>query len=116
MEEVAETHMYTRKFCKLAYITIFFTNNYLDCKRKEIYNHFKAYICVLATCMICGRSGTNLTMAISKTEIFQMLRKLGSRVIHKCRLQICDQISQIDNNLFVIRYTIYNWLINILIN
>ena len=45
-----------------------------------------------------------------------MFRKLGSRVIHRCRLQICKQISQIDNNLFVSWCTIINWLINKFIN
>ena len=72
--------------------------------------------CVPATCAINGRSGTNLTMAIPQPEIIQMIRKLGSRVIHRCGLQICNQISQINNNLFVIRCTIFNWLINKLIN
>ena len=73
-------------------------------------------LCVSATCAINGRSGTNLTKAIPRPEIIQMLRKLGSRVIHRCRLQICHQISQIDNKHFVTRCTISNWLINKLIN
>ena len=55
---------------------------------------------------------TNLTMAIPQPEIIQMLRKLGSKVIDRCRLQICNQISQIDNNLLVIWCTIFNWLTN----
>ena len=63
------------------------------------------YISVSATCAISGVSGTNLTMAISEPKMIQMLRKLGYNVIHRCNLQICNQISQIDNNLIVIRCT-----------
>ena len=60
------------------------------------------HMCYCHLC-ISGRCGTNLTMAIPQPEIIQMLGKLGSRAIHRCRLQICNQILQIDNNLFVIR-------------
>ena len=63
-----------------------------------------------------GRSGTDLAMVIPQWEIIQMFRKLGSMVIHRYRLHICDQISHIDNNLFDIRSTTINWLINKLIN
>ena len=54
---------------------------------------------LIGTCAISGRSGTNLTMAIPHPEIIQMLRKLGSRVIHKYRLQICNQISHTNNQI-----------------
>ena len=73
------------------------------------------YVCVSATCAINGRSGTNLIIATPQPEIIQMLRKLESMVIHRCRLQICNQISRIDNNIFVIQCTIFNWIINKLI-
>ena len=46
----------------------------------------------------------------------QMFRKSESRVIHRCKFQICNQISHIDNPFFVIRCQIYNYLIHKLIN
>ena len=41
-----------------------------------------------------------------------MLRKFGSRVIHGCRFQICNQILHIDNTFADIRCPICNQLIN----
>ena len=43
MAQVAEKHMYAYKFCKLAYNTIFFNDNYLELL-KEISHHFHVYI------------------------------------------------------------------------
>ena len=54
-------------------------------------------ICVSAACAISGTSGTNLAMAVTHPEILQMLRKSDSRLIHRCRFQIRNQISHIDN-------------------
>ena len=48
-----------------------------------------------------------MTMAITQLEKVQMLRKLKSRITRVWRLQICNQIIQIDEIVFVdIRYSI----------
>ena len=72
----------------------------------------------MCSCHLCYKwqSGTNLTMSVAQPKIIQMLRELGPRVINRCKLQVCNKISQIDNNLFVIRSTRFYWLINKLIN
>ena len=51
-------------------------------------------------------------MTIPQPEIMQMFRKSESRVIYKCKFQICNQISLIDNPFFVIRCQISDYLIN----
>ena len=56
-----------------------------------------------------GTSGTNMTMAIIQLEKMQMLRKLKSGVTRVWRIQICNQIIQIDNIFVDIRYSIV-WL------
>ena len=52
-------------------------------------------------------SGTNLTMSIPHPEIMEMLRNLESRVIHRCKFQIYNQIAHIDSPFFVIRRQIF---------
>ena len=52
------------------------------------------------------------TMAIPHPKIMETLRKSESRVINKYKLEICNQISHIDNPFFVIRCQIFNYLIN----
>ena len=67
------------------------------------------YKYVSATCAI---SGTNKTMAVHHPEIMEMVRKSESRVIIRCKFQIWNQISHIDNLFFCIRCQIFNYLIN----
>ena len=69
----------------------------------EEQNTKKFSICASATCAISGTSGTNTTIAITRPEIQQMLRKLGSRVIHRCRFRICNRILHINNTFADIR-------------
>ena len=45
-------------------------------------------------------SGTDLPMTINQPEIMLMLKTLGFRVILRCRFQIYNRISKI-NNVFV---------------
>ena len=70
---------------------IYLPNNYLYLL-KQMSDHFHVYICVYATSTVSGTSGTDLTMSINNPEILKMLRKSGSRVIHRCKFQICNQI------------------------
>ena len=75
MTQVVETHIYTCRFCKLAYNAIFLYQQLI----KVAKGNFSSVPCI----HICSRhlylerrSGTNLTMAISQPEIIQMFRKL----------------------------------------
>ena len=52
------------------------------------------------TCATYGRSGTYRIIAITHKEIMLMLRKLESRVINGCRIQIYSHISH-TSNIFV---------------
>ena len=49
---------------------------------KIISDHIHVSKCVSATCAISGTSGSNLSIEISPPEMLQMLRNLGSYVIH----------------------------------
>ena len=49
-----------------------------------------------------------LKNVMTQLKKVQMLRKFGSRVIHRCRLQICSQISFNDYTFVDIRCLIFN--------
>ena len=63
---------------------------------EHISDHIHVSKCVCHLCQI----DTNLKVAITHPKMLQMLKELGSSVIHICRFRICNLISHV-NNIFV---------------
>ena len=90
-------------------ISILFNWKCIYSNRQEVFEHHEIYmyrLCHLSTNIQSGDKNGNGNMQVSKVccvtlvKMFGMLRKLGSRVNHSFRFQICSQISH-KINIFI---------------